>query len=87
MSTPSRGVSTPPLLCAFALYRGQYCTRPHRHAGEHAPTVDEMLADLYEAGWTTCDPRTVTDGHVPWTEDQLIRQWHAMKRARARRAI
>lgn len=26
---------TPPLLCAFALHRGAYCTRPYQHDGEH----------------------------------------------------
>lgn len=55
----------------------------HAACPDTQPTVDKMLSDLWEAGWTTCDPRTCGP-NFPWGEEQLRRQWEQM-RAHTRR--
>lgn len=35
--TSQQALSSSALLCAFALGRGAYCEKPHRHLGTHGP--------------------------------------------------
>lgn len=37
------GRGTPILRCSFALHRGEFCTKPDRHAGQHAPHSPEIV--------------------------------------------
>lgn len=49
-------LGSPPLLCSFALGRGRYCTKLHKHRGDHGevPFVTCRLCGYEKPMGTPC---------------------------------